>query len=308
MKKRISVMILAVLMLASVIILPLPALAEENYVTIRLHYHRPDGNYSGWEAWLWDMDGITSMKPPYSLTVDPVNGDAVCEFQVKTGTSRIGYIFRKDRWEDRDVGYDQYINITGVLSGTVDFYVEAGVPTQASNNDIPTRDELIANGNLVLGKDVITGSTVLSASYKVGYGGDPMLDVYMGGDLAPSYQIEDFSIIDSAGVSVNVKDFHWAGSHIYLHLGEELDLSLNYTLFFWGKEFEVMLPESKVTGDVTGDGKVNMKDWVLLYDYISEVETLTDAQLRRADVTKDGKVNMKDWARLYNHITEAEPL
>ena len=308
MKKRIFTTILAVAMLASVI-LPLPALAEEGYVTIRLHYHRSDGNYTGWEAWLWDMDGITSMKPPYSLTVDPVNGDAVCEFQVKTGTGRIGYIFRKDGWEHKDVGYDQHINITGVLSGTVDFYVESGVPTQPNVTEIPTREELVASGNLVLGDDVVIGTTVVSVKYKFNYNGEPELDVFLGGNVADSYKIEDFPVADSKGKTVPVNKIRKAGPHIYLTLGQELDLFESYSLTFQKERYTISLPEPEYSlGDVSGDGKVNAKDWSMLYDHICEVSTLSDDQLQRADVTKDGKVNMKDWIRLYDHISEVKPL
>jgi len=66
--------------------------------------------------------------------------------------------------------------------------------------------------------------------------------------------------------------------------------------------------EPGMIGDVTGDGKVNMKDWKIVYDYITEAQELTEHQLSRADVTGDGKVNMKDWSRLYDHITEVNPL
>lgn len=61
-------------------------------------------------------------------------------------------------------------------------------------------------------------------------------------------------------------------------------------------------------GDVTGDGKVNLKDWSSLYGYINESTTLNDYQLSCADVNGDGKVNMKDWSRLYNHISEVESI
>jgi len=61
-----------------------------------------------------------------------------------------------------------------------------------------------------------------------------------------------------------------------------------------------------VPGDVNGDGKVNMKDWTLLYNHISEVNTLDELQLLRGDVTLDGKVNMKDWSQLYDYISEAD--
>lgn len=61
-------------------------------------------------------------------------------------------------------------------------------------------------------------------------------------------------------------------------------------------------------GDVTGEGKVNLKDWSSLYGFISETVTMNDYQLSCADVNGDGKVNMKDWSRLYNHITEVESI
>ena len=64
----------------------------------------------------------------------------------------------------------------------------------------------------------------------------------------------------------------------------------------------------RLTGDATGDGKVNMKDWAQLYNHISEVDPLSDYGLSCADVNQDGKINMKDWARLYAHISETDPL
>lgn len=61
-------------------------------------------------------------------------------------------------------------------------------------------------------------------------------------------------------------------------------------------------------GDVNGDTKVNMKDWNMLYDYLSEVEDLSELALLRADANRDDKVNMKDWNRLYDHLNEIDPL
>lgn len=61
-------------------------------------------------------------------------------------------------------------------------------------------------------------------------------------------------------------------------------------------------------GDVNGDGKVNGKDWNMIYEYINETRELTNEEFNRADVNNDGKVNGKDWNRLYEHITEVNPL
>ncbi len=61
-------------------------------------------------------------------------------------------------------------------------------------------------------------------------------------------------------------------------------------------------------GDVTGDGRVNMKDWSTLYEHVNEQTILTDYPFSCADVNLDGRVNMKDWNRLYGHISETDPL
>ena len=61
-------------------------------------------------------------------------------------------------------------------------------------------------------------------------------------------------------------------------------------------------------GDINEDGKVNIKDWNMLYNHINETNLLTEYKLLCADVNKDGKVNIKDWNRLNNHITEVDPL
>lgn len=61
-------------------------------------------------------------------------------------------------------------------------------------------------------------------------------------------------------------------------------------------------------GDITGDNKVNIKDWSVLVDFISETNTIGYYQMQCADVNGDGKVNMKDWSRLIDHISEVNPL
>ena len=249
MKKRIGAVLLAVLMLASMVIVPLPAVATDGYVTVRLHYHRPDGNYEGIDVWLWDWDDITKLTPPYSLTVDPVNNEAVCEFSVKSGTSIIGYIIRKNGWEIREVGYDQHINITGVLSGTVDFYVESGVPTQDSAVNIPTRQEQEASGNLVLGDDVDIGLCVLSVTYKVSYGRKPNLDVLFSNNQVENMTGADFRITDKSGNVIPVKIHGYAGKHVLLTLEQKLDPLKNYTLTFGDDQFEITVPNQFDIGE-----------------------------------------------------------
>lgn len=85
---------------------------------------------------------------------------------------------------------------------------------------------------------------------------------------------------------------------------------LHNTGFVFAAAWEEILtspaPDKGVTGDVNGDGKVNLKDWTILYDHINELVLLTDDAYQRADINTDGKVSMKDWSLLFQIISETE--
>ena len=93
-------------------------------ITVRFHYMRPDGDYEGWNLWLWDDNGRNSFDPPYGFEV--IDGEAICEFKVRAGTGQIGYIVRYGDWIAKDVDKDQFIDLTGIHSGKVGFYVNSG--------------------------------------------------------------------------------------------------------------------------------------------------------------------------------------
>lgn len=63
-----------------------------------------------------------------------------------------------------------------------------------------------------------------------------------------------------------------------------------------------------ILGDMNADGRVNMKDWNLMYEYISEIRQIDDAAWVSGDINFDGKLNMRDWNRLFEHVTEINPL
>ena len=248
MKKRIFGILMAILMVASLVAGAVPALAANDMITVRFHYSRlnlpaEEQSYEGWEMWLWDMDGITALESPYPLVVQE-DGTALCEFQVKTGTCKIGYIVRFGEWEAKDVEHDQHINITGVLSGTVDFYVESGKATQATASSIPSRDALIEAGNLVLGKDVQTGTVITASQYK-----EKNRDQKPEITLQLSQQQEDgfdyknaFTVSNSDGV-VPIESVRNASQYVYLVLGEALDLSRGYNVTFEGRNYAVSMPD-----------------------------------------------------------------
>jgi len=70
----------------------------------------------------------------------------------------------------------------------------------------------------------------------------------------------------------------------------------------------IKISKKIMIGDINGDGKVNIKDWNRMYEYINETSEFSEEEFERGDVNGDGKVNIKDWNRMYEHITEVNPL
>ena len=90
----------------------------------------------------------------------------------------------------------------------------------------------------------------------------------------------------------------------------EINIKVNTETISTGTEFSYNGEKyiAIVYGDINGDGKVNIKDWNIMYKYINGTRKFTEQELKCADVNEDGKVNIKDWNRLYKHINGTNPL
>ena len=125
---------------------------DKNEITLRLHYNRPDQNYAGWNVWAW---GHQKDAEVVQFTSDDEAGGKVAEIKLVEGRkiSTMNYIIRKsidgNDWAEKDPGMDCYIDLSDVLSGTVDYYAQSG--------QFP--------GTRVLGDDVLTGAKIRSATY-----------------------------------------------------------------------------------------------------------------------------------------------
>ena len=119
--------------------------------------------------------------------------------------------------------------------------------------------------------------------------------LYNGGyRLVPRSSIQDFKGLDIDTSTDEIKE------------GANLQIYDNWSSTNDSQTFEIINDYKK--GDINGDGKINIKDWNILYAYINETMTLSSEELQRADVNEDGKINVKDLNRLYEHITETNPL
>ena len=227
MKKRILTLLLALVMVASLVAGALPAFAAEGAITLRLHYHREDGEYESWEMWFWDNAAVptTNLEPPYQF--EEIDGEMVCEIKLNTGTMELGYIVRYGDWIAKDIEDDQFIELTGILSGTVDVYVESGV----------------RGHKIVEGPDVVRGVVVTSASYKEkNSDGNPQVIVKVAGDIEYDVTPETFKISNNDG-PVAVSAVKNVNTYYYLTLAEPLNIQRGYNVTFEGNDTAITMPD-----------------------------------------------------------------
>lgn len=269
MKKRIFALVMAVIMVTTLFIGAIPAMAaNEGGITIRIHYHRPEGDYEGWELWAWDedgnykvsgtlaTDGSATQAPPYKF--EPGTDEIVCTINVPTGTMKVGYIVRYGEWTQKDVEHDQFINITGILSGTVDFYIESGIPSQPSKEALPTMEELREkeiqyNGQaqkiLVPGEDVVYGTVVTAADYEVDKNGNPRLTVMLSSKPENEITTDSFIIKGQNGVAANITEIKVIGTAYYVFLDQELPLDKAFIITYEENDYAINMPDYYSTNE-----------------------------------------------------------
>ena len=226
MKKRLFTLLLALTMLASLVIGALPAMAAEGDITLRLHYAREDEEYTGWHLWLWDNSATTPLTPPYEFVRE--GKEMVATVPINAGTMEVGYIVYLNKWEKKDINEDQFIDIAGIMAGTVDVYVKSG----------------IKGHEIVLGDDIIEDTVIVNASYKEeNSDGLPQVIVKLSNKVE-DYEVttDTFSVYnqDGAATITAVKNVN---SYYYLTLSEKLDPMRGYLVGFEDKKMAVSMPD-----------------------------------------------------------------
>ena len=74
----------------------------------------------------------------------------------------------------------------------------------------------------------------------------------------------------------------------------------------FGTGIKIKIGEKEYTlvmlGDVSGDGEVKSKDYMMIKNYIMGTLELNDAEKKSADVNKDGEIKSKDYMMIKNYI------
>ncbi len=88
-----------------------------------VHYHRYDGNYAGWNLWIWPHKPVSIPGAAYQFTGKDAYGEyAIIKFPQKY--TSLGFIVRLDDWKAKDVSVDRFADIPP--SGVAEIWVVQG--------------------------------------------------------------------------------------------------------------------------------------------------------------------------------------
>lgn len=219
MQKRIKAFLLAFLMLLVTVTASLadvmPVKAAEDLV-LKLHYHRPDGVYDGWDVWLWEEGGDGA---GYEFVEE--DGEMVATKVITPGVTSVGFIVRTADWT-KDIDADQFIDISEMVSGTVHIYVESGVEGYTKE----------------YGEDAVKGTKLTKARYDNESG---KITVSMTGEIEGDIN-SVFDIVAPEG-TVAILEGTESGQFTYeLTPAEPLELTKNYNIIYEGNEYKITMP------------------------------------------------------------------
>ncbi len=217
MKKRIMAFLAVFVMLLSC--MPMGSLITANAaeeLILKLHYHRADGNYSGWDVWLWEEG-----KEGAGFAFADESGEMVATKVVTPGTTSVGFIVRTADWT-KDIAEDQFIDIAEMVSGTVHIYVESGVKGYTKK----------------YGDDAVTGVKLSKARYD----GEGTIVTKFTGDIV-NVDLDSYFKVNGPEGEVKIKEIKAEANHEYhLVLEGELNASRSYTVTCDGTEYKVVMP------------------------------------------------------------------
>lgn len=289
MKRKLKAWLMAVVMLVLTVVptmgTAIPVKAADDLI-IQLHYHRDDGNYDGWSVWMWEEGGDGA---DYELT--DMDGEKVASMVVTPGTSSVGFIVKTADWA-KDIDADQMIDISEMVSGIVDIYVESGVEGYTKE----------------YGENAVTGTKLTKARYD----GDKTITVDMTGEIEGSldsvFQVVPAASADSS-TAVTVAEVKAGDNFSYeVTLAEPLNEMKKYKVLYDGNEYNLIMPDFYSTDEFeaayTYDGddlgavwsadKTTFRVWAPTADavkvnlYASGTEG-TDDLLEQLEMTADEK-------------------
>ena len=290
MKKRLKALLMAfVMMVTTVISLNgnfVPAMAADDGITVVFHFTKEDNDYSDYRMWLWTIgDG-------FEVNMVDNGTEATYTLEEVSSTLKVGYIIKRgEGWEAKDYDGDRFIDLSTIVSGQVDVYIQSGVGAVS-----------IDDSNAVKGIKMSSASTddltniVVQMSAKID-------------EPSTFFKVRSMSDGSYPAISTITAVKEDATNSIYQYqitLSEELDIMSSYEVVYGDFTFMIGMPDLYVMEDFesqytyTGDDlgatyskdKTDFRVWapvataVKVNLYTSGTEG-TDDLIKSVDMTAD---------------------
>ena len=98
---------------------------DDNTVTINIHYTRADGNYDGWNLWVWGS-ALDGRRVDFKTTDE--NGAVVATIVLENAREHQNISFKErlsvegNDWKEQ-ASSDRTIDLSTIVSGTIDYYI-----------------------------------------------------------------------------------------------------------------------------------------------------------------------------------------
>lgn len=96
---------------------------EKETLTLEIHYIRQDGDYEGWNLWLW-QEGEEGQA--YSFQTDKIGACSQIVLHYGKEDARIGILVRKGDWEEKDMEEDRFLDLSQVKDGHLTLWLWQG--------------------------------------------------------------------------------------------------------------------------------------------------------------------------------------
>ena len=223
--KRILAAVLCVMLIIGCFVLPSTFVGAAGETVVNIHYLRDDGDYASWDVWAW-ADGLDSAGYSFTDSGDP-NG-AVATVTITESTPSLGFIVRKPDWSAKDPDGDRKVDLSSVVSGTVEVYCKAG----SELNDFT-----VDYSNAVQGLKLKTAEAVSHTSISIEFTITPPEE--------DNITNEDFTITSAGGENVVISSVLLNGKTGEIRLADDqyIDYTKSYTISFRDSSMKLTLPD-----------------------------------------------------------------
>ncbi|MBQ8134655.1 MAG: type I pullulanase [Clostridia bacterium] len=234
--KRIIASVLSMMMVLGCFVIPTAVVNAANdeeaaKTIVNIHYLREDGIYDEWNVWAW-ADGLDGAAYDFTNTGDAKG--AVTTVTITESTPRLGFIVRKGNWLAKDPDPDRYVDLSGIISGTIEVYCKSGEEAFDLDTSKTVKGIKIKSANAASKTEI---AYTLTATPEELTEDSP--------DFGREITKEDFAVVSPSGKEIAIDSFTLEGKSgvIKLAEGQEMNFAKSYTISFRNKVTKITLPE-----------------------------------------------------------------